>query len=103
MALAALLGVSAMFAMGVLNGEDTVGAMMTVTGPLALLFGGMVTIYTLSTSELFERIGAAFLRATQGSGKRFLLLLIALGAPCASYLPPRSFCSPTFRLSPLRF
>jgi Na+/H+ antiporter NhaD/arsenite permease-like protein len=64
MALAALLGVSAVFAMGVLNGEVITGAMKTAGGPLALLFCGMVVVHTLLATGLFECIGAVFLRAT---------------------------------------
>ena len=47
MALAALPGVSAVFAMGILNGEDIAGAMKTAAIPLALLFGGMVVVHLL--------------------------------------------------------
>src|SRR5262249_46394235 len=36
---------------------------------------------------LFDRVGAGFLRATRGSGKRFLLLLVALVAPVCALLP----------------
>ena len=36
---------------------------------------------------LFDRVGTAYLRATRGSGKRFLLLLIALVAPLCAFLP----------------
>jgi Na+/H+ antiporter NhaD/arsenite permease-like protein len=64
MALAALLGVSVLFAMGILNGEDITGAMKTSGGSLALLFSGMVVVHILSTMGLFERIGAVFLRVT---------------------------------------
>ena len=47
MALAALPGVSAVFAMGILNGEDIAGAMKTAAIPLALFFGGMVVVHPL--------------------------------------------------------
>jgi Na+/H+ antiporter NhaD/arsenite permease-like protein len=55
--------------------------------PLALLFGGMVVARTLASTGIFDRIGSVYLRATQGSGKRFLLLLIALVAPLCAFLP----------------
>ena len=45
MALAALPGVSALFAMGILNGEDITGAMKTAAIPLALLFSGKVVVH----------------------------------------------------------
>jgi Na+/H+ antiporter NhaD/arsenite permease-like protein len=59
--------------------------MKTAAVLLALLFSGMVVVHPLSTTGLFKRIGAVFLRATQECGKRFLLLLIALVAPCAFF------------------
>ena len=87
MALAALMGVSVFFAIGVLDEDSIISAMRTAGGPLALLFGGMVVVHTLSTTGLFERIGNIFLRATHGSGKLFLLLLVALVAPVCAFLP----------------
>jgi len=47
MALASLRCVSALFAMGILNGEDITGATKTAAIPLALLFGGMVVVHPL--------------------------------------------------------
>lgn len=87
MALAALLGVSVLIALGILNEPDIMAATRTAGGPLALLFGGMVVARTLSTTGLFERMGDVYLRATRGSGKRFLLLLVALVAPLCAFLP----------------
>lgn len=87
MALAALLGVSVLIALGILNGRDVAAAMTTAGGPLALLFGGMVVAHTLASTGIFDRVGAVYLRATRGSGKRFLLLLIALVAPLCAFLP----------------
>lgn len=87
MALAALLGVSVLIALGILNEPDIMDATRTAGGPLSLLFGGMVVARTLSTTGLFERMGDVYLRATRGSGKRFLLLLVALVAPLCAFLP----------------
>jgi len=87
MALAALLGVSVLLALEVINGPDLLAATNIAGGPISLLFGGMVVAHTLSTTGLFERIGNVYLRATRGSGKRFLLLLIALVAPICAFLP----------------
>ena len=87
MALAALLGVSLLVVFGILKGEDFFAAAKISGGPLALLFGGMVVAHVLSKTGIFERVGAIFLRATAGSGKRFLLLLIALVAPVCALLP----------------
>jgi Na+/H+ antiporter NhaD/arsenite permease-like protein len=47
----------------------------TAGGPLALLFGGIVLARVIGKTGIFEWIGDAFLRATGGSGQRFLLLL----------------------------
>jgi len=87
MALAALLGVSVLIALGILNEPDIMDATRTAGGPLSLLFGGMVVARTLSTTGLFERMGDVYLRATRGSGRRFLLLLVALVAPLCAFLP----------------
>lgn len=87
MALAALLGCSMLAAFGVLGSADVGAAMATAGGPLALLFGGMVVARMLAMTGLFERLGALFLRATGGSGKRFLILLVAFVAPVCALLP----------------
>jgi Na+/H+ antiporter NhaD/arsenite permease-like protein len=47
----------------------------------------MVVARILTTTGIFERVGALFLRATKGSGKRFLLGLIVLVAPLCAFLP----------------
>ena len=87
MAVATLLGVSVLIAFGVLREDDIIAAVKTAGGPLSLLFGGMVVARTLASTGLFDRVGTAYLRATRGSGKRFLLLLIALVAPLCAFLP----------------
>jgi Na+/H+ antiporter NhaD/arsenite permease-like protein len=56
-------------------------------GAIALLFGGMVVARILATTGIFERVGRLFLRATQGSGKRFLLGLLVLVVPLCAVLP----------------
>lgn len=87
MAVATMLGTSLMMAFGILDGDDLIAAAKTAGGPLSLLFGGMVVARVLADTGLFERIGATFLHATGGSGKRFLLLLIVLVAPVCALLP----------------
>src|SRR6267143_396478 len=87
MAVATLLGLSVLIATAVLNEQDIVAAMRTAGAPLALLFGGMVVARTLASTGIFERVGALYLRATRGSGRRFLLLLVALVAPLCAFLP----------------
>ena len=87
MAIAALIGVCAMIAFGILSPDDLLEAIRTAGGPLSLLFGGMVVAHVLSKTGLFERMGSRFLYATGGSGKRYLLLLIALVAPVCAVLP----------------
>jgi len=86
MALAALLGVSALSAVGVFSLQDILNVVRVFGGPLALLFGGMVVARTLMPTGLFDYIGNVFLRATRGSGKRFLLGVIVLVLSCA-FLP----------------
>ena len=87
MAVAALLGVSLLLALGLLTTDDVVEAAKTAGGPLALLFGGMVVARVLAKTGVFERVGDRFLHATGGSGRRFLLLLVAMVAPVCAFLP----------------
>ena len=87
MAVATLLGVSVLFGFNILDEDDVISAVRTAGGPLALLFGGMVVARTLASTGIFDRIGTVYLRATRGSGKRFLLLLVALVAPLCAFLP----------------
>ena len=87
MAVAALIGVCVLIALGILNEQDLLSATRTSGGPISLLFGGMVVARILSTTGIFDRIGDLYLSATGGSGRRFLLLLIALVAPLCAFLP----------------
>nr|WP_283254434.1 SLC13 family permease [Ramlibacter paludis] len=87
MALASLLGVSVLVACGILGETEIIAATRTAGGPLLLLFGGMVVARILSTTGVFERVGNLYLRATRGSGRRFLLLLFLLVAPLCALLP----------------
>ena len=87
MAVAALLGVCVLIAFGTLDTDDIVEASKTAGSPIALLFGGMVVAHVLGKTGIFERLGNSLLRATGGSGKRFLLLLVALVAPVCAFLP----------------
>jgi Na+/H+ antiporter NhaD/arsenite permease-like protein len=87
MTVAALLGLSVLVLTGILDRNDLMETVRVANGPIALLFGGMVVARVLGKTGLFERLGAIFLRATGGSGKRFLLLLVALVAPICALLP----------------
>lgn len=87
MAVAALLGVSVMLLFGVFTRQEFMNAAQTAGGSIALLFGGMVVARTLVPTGIFELVGLRFLRATRGSGKRFLLGLIVLVAPLCAFLP----------------
>src|SRR5260370_26477327 len=87
MAVAALVGVCVLILLGILNEQDLLSATDTAGGPIGLLFGGVIVARILSTPGIFALIGDIFLRATGGSGRRFLLLLIALLAPVCAFLP----------------
>ena len=87
MTVAALLGVSVLIVFGILDGSDLIPIVHTASGPLALLFGGMVVARVIGKTGIFEWFGDAFLHATGGSGKRFLLLIVALVAPVCAFLP----------------
>lgn len=87
MAVAALLGVSVMLCFGVFTRNEFINAAQTAGSPIALLFGGMVVARTLVPTGIFDQVGNRFLRATGGSGKRFLLGLLVLVAPLCAFLP----------------
>ena len=87
MMVAALLGVSVMFAFGILDGSDLMPIIRTAGGPLALLFGGMVVARILDKTGVFAWFGEYVLHATGGSGKRLLLLIVALLLPLNAFLP----------------
>jgi Na+/H+ antiporter NhaD/arsenite permease-like protein len=87
MVVAALLGVSLMLALGLLTTDDLLAAAVTAGGPLALLFGGMVVARVLGKTGIFDRFGERMLRATAGSGRRFLLLLVGFVAVICAFLP----------------
>ena len=87
MALAALVGTSVLIALGIIDEQDLLATARTAAGPLSLLFGGMVVARILATTGLFDLVGDYYLRATAGSGKRFLLLLIVIVAPLCALLP----------------
>jgi Na+/H+ antiporter NhaD/arsenite permease-like protein len=87
MTLAVMLGASVLMGLGILTQPDVMRSLQSSESMLALLFGGMVVARTLKPTGIFEHVGVRFLRATRGSGKRFLLLLIALVAPICAFLP----------------
>lgn len=87
MAVAALVGASLLIALGIIDDTDLIATARTAAGPISLLFGGMVVARILATTGLFDLVGDLFLRATAGSGKRFLLLLIVIVAPLCALLP----------------
>ncbi|HMK37535.1 MAG TPA: SLC13 family permease, partial [Desulfomonilaceae bacterium] len=87
MAVAGLLGVCILLILGILEDDDLVAAFRTAGGPVALLFGGMVVARVLAKTGIFERVGNLYLRATRGSGQRFLLLLVLMVAVTCSVLP----------------
>src|SRR3954470_3283123 len=87
MTLSVMMGASILMAAGVLTQADILNSLRQSQGMIALLFGGMVVARILKPTGIFDFVGVHFLRATRGSGKRFLLLLIALVAPICAFLP----------------
>ena len=87
MVLAALLGVCTLTAFGIYGREDVMNSVGSCQEPLALLFGGMVVARTLEPTGIFENIGTRFLILTRGSGRRYLLGIVALVAPICAFLP----------------
>jgi Na+/H+ antiporter NhaD/arsenite permease-like protein len=85
--LTGLLGVSLLILFGIVREADIVNVLRTCGSTFALLFGGMIVARTLTSSGIFEGLGAFFLKQTRGSGKRFLLgLTILVTVPCM-FLP----------------
>ena len=84
---AALLGVVVYAATGLLTPQATVGGLEMASGPLALLFGGMVVARVLGPTGIFDFIGGRFLSLTGGSGRRLILGLVCLIAPICAFLP----------------
>ena len=89
MTLATLLGVSTLIVAGVFTQDDMLRTQQMAGGAIALLFGGMVVARILATTGIFKRVGRLFLRATKGSGKRFLFGLLVLVVPLCAVLPMR--------------
>jgi Na+/H+ antiporter NhaD/arsenite permease-like protein len=87
MTLAVMLGASILLILGILTQQDILNSLKFSEGMLALLFGGMVVARTLVPTGIFENVGTRFLLATRGSGKRFLLMLVAMVAPICAFLP----------------
>ena len=87
MAVAAMLGVSVLIVFGIYSHQDILSAARASDGSIALLFGGMVVARTLEPTGIFDHIGTRFLLLTGGSGKRFLLGLVALVAALCAFLP----------------
>jgi Na+/H+ antiporter NhaD/arsenite permease-like protein len=87
MLLAALLGVSVLIVAGVFTQQDILNVTRTGSGPLALLFGGMVVARVLVPTGIFDYVGSRYLLATGGSGKRFLMSLFLLVGPLCAVLP----------------
>lgn len=87
MAVAALTGVCVLIVLGILGSNDIANAFGTSAGPLSLLFGGMIVARVLRTTGLFDLLGDFYLRATAGSGKRFLLVLMVVVVPLCAFLP----------------
>jgi len=85
--LAAFLGVSTMLLFGVFTSQELLNAVQTAGGPISLLFGGMVVARTLVPMGVFDLLGTQFLKATGGSGKRFLLGIVIMTAPVCAFLP----------------
>jgi len=87
MTLAAMLGLCVLTVAGVIVQKDILKTVAASQGPLALLFGGMVVARVLVPTGIFDHLGTRFLILTRGSGKRFLLLLVALIAVVCAILP----------------
>jgi Na+/H+ antiporter NhaD/arsenite permease-like protein len=86
-AVTALLGLCLLLVTGALDGRDLLVALEGGGESLALLFGGMVVARVLTPTGIFDIAGYYFVRAVQGSGKRYLIGLIIMIAPICAFLP----------------
>ncbi len=86
-AVAGLIGVSALVLLGVLSGRDLAPIIEEAGPTLALLFGGMVVARTLVPTGLFDRMSGELFRLSRGEGRRFLLGIAMLAAPLSAILP----------------
>lgn len=87
LAVAGLLGVSALLVFGILSRDEVLSATRTGGGAISLLFGGMVVARTLTITGIFDRLSGLLLKATRGSGKRFMMLLVIVVVPLCAMLP----------------
>ncbi len=87
MTLTAMMGLSLLTIMGVIGQKDILNTVVAAQGSLTLLFGGMVVARVLVPTGIFQNIGTRFLILTRGSGKRFLLMLVALVSVICAILP----------------
>jgi Na+/H+ antiporter NhaD/arsenite permease-like protein len=86
-AVAGLLGVCVLLLFNALSGQEIIRAMRSGGESLALLFGGMVVARVLTPTGIFDLAEYYFGRAVKGSGKRFLIGMVALIAPVCAFLP----------------
>jgi len=86
-ALAGMLGVSTLLIFGIITQEDILNIVRTSGATFALLFGGMVVARSLTPTGIFDQVAVRFLRATRGSGRRYLLGLFVLTVPLCMFLP----------------
>jgi len=87
MTLAALLGLCTLTVLGIIVQKDVLNTVVASQGSLSLLFGGMVVARVMTPTGIFENVGTRFLRLTRGSGKRFLLMMVAMVAVVCAILP----------------
>lgn len=90
MAVAALLGVCVLLALGLLDSNDLLAAAVTAGGPLSLLFGGMVVARVLARTGVFDCWGTGS-SAPPGA---------AAGATCSSWSPWSPRCAPSCPMPP---
>jgi Na+/H+ antiporter NhaD/arsenite permease-like protein len=86
-AVVAMLGVCVLLLTGAITGEDVLKAVGGGGESLALLFGGMVVARVLTPTGIFDIAGHYFIRAVNGSGKRYLIGLMIFIAPICAFLP----------------
>jgi len=87
LALAAMLGTVVLLATGVLSAQAMTETINPAESLIALFFGGMVVVRTLTATGLFDYLGAVALRLVRGDGRRLLIAIVVITAPICAFLP----------------
>jgi Na+/H+ antiporter NhaD/arsenite permease-like protein len=87
LALVAMLGAVVLLVTGVLSAQGLTETINPAESIIALFFGGMVVVRTLTATGLFNYLGAIALRLMRGDGRRLMIAIVVITAPICAFLP----------------